>query len=116
MNELVTIVRQLGQLSRDLDKAVEKLGELEEIAVDAKCDYEVAFAKVFGSAAGSVEDRKQLATIEVDALSRVSGKAAAVVRLQKESIKALHARLDTGRTMSANVRAEVSLAGAGFTP
>ncbi|MBG0828501.1 hypothetical protein HS041_12055 [Planomonospora sp. ID67723] len=111
MTEMLTIVKQLGQLSRDLDDAVNKLADLEFIAVEAEGDYKVAFAAVFKSAVGSVEDRKQIATAETDALWRVHGKAAAAVRLQKEHIKALHARIDVGRTIQSTARAEMQLAG-----
>ncbi|MEV0584045.1 hypothetical protein [Nonomuraea sp. NPDC050310] len=113
MTDILTIVRQLGTLSRDLDLAVAKLGELEEIAVDAEGDFKVAFAGVFHEASGSVEDRKQVAITQTDHLWRVWAKAAAAVRLQKEHIKALHARIDVGRTMQSTARAEIALAGVG---
>lgn len=113
MTDIVTIVKQLGQLSRELDDAVKRLGELEEIAVDAEGDYKVAFSRTFREAAGSVEDRKQIATDATDSLWRVYGKAAAAVRLQKEVIKALHARIDVGRTLQSTARAELALVQAG---
>jgi hypothetical protein len=116
VTDIVTVVKQLGQLSRDLDEAVTKLGELEEIAVDAEGDYKVAFSHAFRDAAGSVEDRKQVAAAQTDMQWRVYGKAAAAVRLQKEHVKALHARIDVGRTIQSTVRAEIALAGAGVTP
>ncbi|MFE3452442.1 hypothetical protein ACFXJ8_26310 [Nonomuraea sp. NPDC059194] len=111
MSDLLTVVKQLGQLSRDLDESVKKLAELEEPAVDAEADYKVAFAKVYGSAPGSVEDRKQLSTIETSDLFRVHGKASAAVRLQRDHIRALHARIDVGRTIQSTARAEMQLAG-----
>lgn len=111
MNEMLTIVKQLGSLSRDLDDAVNKLADLEFIAVEAEGDFKVAFSDAFRSAAGSVEDRKQVAIAETDQLWRVFGKAAAAVRLQKEHIRALHARIDVGRTIQSTARAEMQLAG-----
>ncbi|MEV0994593.1 hypothetical protein [Nonomuraea sp. NPDC050202] len=111
MSEMLTIVKQLGHLSRDLDEAVKTLGELELTGVEAEGDFKVAFANAFREAAGSVEDRKQIATVQTDELWRVHGKAAAAVRLQKEHIKALHARIDVGRTIQSTVRAEMQLAG-----
>lgn len=112
----VTIVRQLGQLAVDLDKAVARMAELEDVAVDAEGDFKVAFARVFRSGKGSVEDRKQRAFEECDQLWRTWGKAAAAVRLQKEHIRALHARIDVGRTLQATARAEIALSGSGATP
>lgn len=117
MNEqILAIVNQLGTLSAALDTAVQKLGEFEETAIDAEGDYKLKFAKAFRAASGSVEDRKQQATIECDQEWRTWGKAASLVRVQKESLKALHSRIDVGRTMQATARAEIGLAGLGGTP
>jgi hypothetical protein len=113
VTDIITIVKQLGQLSRDLDDAVDLLCALEEIAVDAEADHKKAFALAFKAASGPVEDRKQTATIETDDLFRISGKAAAAVRRQKESLKALHARIEVGRTIQSTARAEIALANAG---
>jgi hypothetical protein len=49
--------------------------------------------------------------MSTDQLWRVFGKAAAAVRLQKEHIRALHARIDVGRTIQSTARAEMQLAG-----
>ncbi len=111
MTDMLTVVKQLGQLSRDLDDAVTKMADLEFIAVEAEGDFKVAFSHAFREAAGSVEDRKQTAVVETDRLWRIYGKAAAAVRLQKEHIKALHARIDVGRTIQSTARAEMQLAG-----
>ena len=113
MTDLVTIVKQLRQLSLDLDDAVDRLCELEEIAVDAEADYKKRSAEAFKAASGTVEDRKQEAVIVADELYRISGKAAAAVRRQKESLKALHARIDVGRTIQSTARSEIALINAG---
>lgn len=110
------IASQLGALGVDLDKAVAELGRLEELAVGAEGDYKVKFAKTFREGTGSVEDRKQDAVIACDAEWRTWSKAASVVHMQKEHIKALHARIDVGRTLASTARAEASLAGSGVTP
>lgn len=109
------IEQQLGNLGTQLDNAVNKLGELEQTAVEAEGDYKVKFSRIFREASGSVEDRKQIAVAECDAEWRTWGKAAAAVRLQKELVRALHARIDVGRTLASNVRAEVSLARSGWS-
>lgn len=111
-----TLVSQLGQLGRDLGQAIKQLGVLEDLAVDAEGDYKTAYSKVFRNAPGAVEDRKQAAIAETDALWRTWGKAAAAVRLQRESLKALHARIEIGRTMVSREKALVSLAGSGGAP
>ncbi|RSN12860.1 hypothetical protein DMB42_11830 [Nonomuraea sp. WAC 01424] len=111
MSEMLTIVKQLGQLSRDLDDAVNKLADLEFLAIEAEGEFKVAFAKAFREATGSVEDRKQVAVMQTDPLWRTHEKGAAAVRLQKEHIKALHARIDVGRTIQSTARAEMQMAG-----
>jgi hypothetical protein len=107
---------QLSKLGIDLDGAVDKLCELEEMSVDAEGDYRVAHAKAFLGGVGSIEDRKQQAVLAADDLFRIWGKAKAAVTRQKEHIKALHARIDVGRTLASTLRAEVSLARSGITP
>lgn len=110
------IASQLGALGVDLDKAVAELGRLEDYAVSAEGDYKVKYSKEFRSASGPVKDREQIAFAECEDEWRVWGKAAAAVRLQKEHIRALHARIDVGRTLASTARAEASLAGSGITP
>lgn len=111
--DAIIIARQLGELGVELDKAVKELARLEDIAVDAEGDFKVANSKAFRGCKGSVEDRKQQAFEETAELWRVWGKAAAAVRIQKEHVRALHARIDVGRTLASNIRAEISLAQSG---
>lgn len=113
MTDILTIVKQLGQLSRDLDDAVDRLCELEELSVDIEADHKLAFAKAFKVATGPVEDRKQSAVIETDKEYRLAGKAAAGVRKQKEHLKALHARIEVGRSLQSTARSEIALVNAG---
>ena len=111
-----TVIAQLGQLGRDLEREVTRLGELEFLAVDAEGDFRVQFSMVFRNGTGSVEGRKQEAICETDLPWRAWGKAAAAVRLQRESLRALHARVDIGRTMASRDKALASLAGRDGTP
>lgn len=110
------IETQLSRLGVDLDTAVEEFARLEEISVDSEGDFRIAYAKAFANGTGSVEDRKQQAILACDTEWRVWGKAKTVVIRQKEHVKALHARIEVGRTLASNVRAEASLAKTGITP
>lgn len=110
------VIQQLGQLGRDLGEEITKLGELEEKAVDAEGAYRTAYASEHQQASGSVEDRKQAAIAATDDLWRTWGKAIAAVRIQRESLKALHARIDIGRTMASREKALAALAGSDGTP
>lgn len=116
---LVEIVNQLGTLSRDLDKAVAQLSDLEVTAVDAEATYKTKFARVFRESAGKglpIKERELLATEECEQEFRHWGIAASTVRVQKESLRALHSRIDVGRTIASTARAEASLASTGVTP
>jgi hypothetical protein len=106
------IAHWLAKLGRQLDDAVEELGNLSDQAARATSDAEIAFARAFLEAEGQPMDiRRQLAVkaaadkrFEADLLNRR-------IVTQREAIKVLHSKVDTGRTASANVRAELSTLG-----
>lgn len=106
-----TIIRQLAQLGRDLDVEVGRYGDLELLAVDAEGDFRKAYAEKHAAAEGNLEDRKQAAVAATDAEWRTWGKALAAVKRQRESLRALHARIDIGRTMASREKALAELAG-----
>lgn len=106
------LARQLGQLGRDLDAEVTRYGRIEEDAVGAEGDFRVAFARAFVKADGRNADMcKQIAILETDPLWRAMAGGQALVRVQRESLRALHARIDIGRTMVSRVKAQMGLAG-----
>jgi hypothetical protein len=110
------IARQLITLSRDLDELVSRFRDVEKAAAEAKRDAEVAYARAYMGSEGPVEERKQRA-IESTADQRfVADLTDREVASCKEAIRALHARIEIGRTLASNVRAEVSLAKTGVTP
>lgn len=110
------IARQLITLGRDLDQLVSRFQDVEKAAAEAKRDAEVAYARAYLTCEGPVEERKQKA-IEATANERfVADIADREVAACKEAIRALHARIEVGRTLASNVRAEVSLARSGATP
>ena len=105
------VIDQLAQLGRDLIEEVNRYGDLELLAVETEGDFRAQFAKVYKDALGNMEERKQAAVAATDAEWRTWGKALAAVKRQRESLKALHARVDIGRTMASRDKALVSLAG-----
>lgn len=109
--ETMRAIHHLMDLSRTLDHAVEDLRRLEEISVDAESDYKLAWARAYQEAVGSVEARKAAATIACDSLFRTWRKAEAAVGAQKAHIRALHTRIDVGRTIQATARSEMALGG-----
>jgi hypothetical protein len=107
------IAAQLIALARDLDAAVRELKRLDREAVDADCAHEVAFARAFLSAEGSIEARKYTATLNTDETKHTALVAGQLVRSQREAIRAIQTRIEVGRTLSATVRSEIALAGVG---
>lgn len=99
------VLRNLGELSRSLDDAIMRMADLELAAVEAEGVYKVARARAFLSAEGSVQAREAQAIIATEAERAEYEQAAALVRVQRESIRALHTRIDVGRTIQATERA-----------
>lgn len=102
---MTTILDHLQSISRDLDKAIEDLRDMELAAAEAESAYRVAKAVAFMKAEGPVQAREHQAVIstQLDLISR--DKTAAMVRIQREFIRALHSRIDVGRTIIATERA-----------
>jgi len=99
------IIAQLGALSRDLDAAIRDMGRLDEAAIEAEGTFKVAKARAFLAAEGSVQAREAQAVIATERERMLYEKSAALVRLQREHIRALHTRIDVGRTITATERA-----------
>ena len=106
------ITTQLGTLTRkDLTEAIDELARLEEAAVEAEGDYKVAYAAaVKNGEASSVASREYDADIACGGLWKAYKKAAAEVRVQQASIKALHTRISVGQTLA---QSEKFLSGVG---
>lgn len=110
------IASNLIQLSRKLDELVGEFKAVEEAAAEAKRDAELAYAEAYMATEGTVEERKQAAiqkSADVRYLADLSERKVAGC---KEAIRALHARIEVGRTLSATTRDEMKLAGTGVMP
>jgi hypothetical protein len=111
--EAVVLVEQLGQLGRDLEAEVTKLGQLEEYCVDTECDYrglvndyDDQIDEGFLATDGSVEAKKAYARLKAAPARGIKEDgyrewqhAKARVRVQQASIQALHRRIEIGRSM-----------------
>lgn len=107
------IAQALIALGRDLDALVKEYRLLGEAASAAKRAYEVAEARAYLNASGPVEERKRIA-IEQTADARFAlDLAERRVLGCREAIRAVHARIEIGRTLSATTRDEMKLAGVG---
>ncbi len=100
----VDIVLRLSELSRLLDKATDEVAVLDEDAVKAKQKAEVAEAKAYLQADGSIEARKAQATVQVADLVLHAELAAAKHRACRERIRTLGVQIEVGRSLSAAIR------------
>lgn len=101
---MTTVLDQLQTISRDLDAAIRQLSEFEMKAADAESTYRVAKASAFLAADGAVQTREHQAVLATQRQLVERDKTAAQVRVQREYIRALHARIDVGRTIVATER------------
>jgi hypothetical protein len=100
------IIERLQECSRLLDAAQPDLAEFDEAAVRAKQAYEVAYARAYLKAEGSIEARKAEAVIVTAGEALEAELCAAKVRACRERIRTLGAQLDVGRTLSAAIRSQ----------
>ena len=101
---MTTVLDQLQTISRDLDAAIRDLSRLEQQAAEAESAYRVAKAQAFLTAEGAVQTREHHAVLSTQRQLIERDKTAALVRVQREYIKSLHARIDVGRTIVATER------------
>lgn len=93
-------LERLAELSRLLDKATDDYATLDEEAVRAKQLYEVAYARAFLDAIGSMDLRRQIATYETQTENLHSELAQAKVRALKERIRTLGTQIEVGRSLA----------------
>jgi hypothetical protein len=112
------IAAWLGKLIRQLGAKVTEYAQLSDEAAAARSLAEVAFARCFLNAEGAMDTRRQIAMHEAANERFGADVAERKVAACKEAIRALHLKIDVGRTASANVRAELAALGttAGSTP
>lgn len=107
------IAKWLGQLIRQLDAKISEYANLSDEAANARRDAEVAFARAFLEAEGAMDARRQTAMLAAADKRFGADIADRKVAACKEAIRALHLKVDVGRTASANVRADLAALGGG---
>lgn len=93
-------LERLAELSKLLDKATDDIATLDEEAVRAKQLYEVAYARAFLDAIGSMDLRRQIATYETREQNLTMELAQAKVRAIKERIRTLGTQIEVGRSLA----------------
>lgn len=105
------IAQNLINLGRELNALVSEFKDLELAAADAKREAEVAYSRAYMASEGPVEERKQTAIGQTSNERYLADLAERQVAACKEAIRAVHIRIDIGRTLSATTRDEIKLAG-----
>lgn len=105
------ISQGLIDLTRDLDALVKEFKQLGVDAATAKRASEVAYARAFMTAVGPIEERKQTALAEAAEQRFHADLAERSVAGCKEALRAIHARIEVGRTLSATTRDELKTLG-----
>ena len=115
MNEttLNGVAARLADLSRQLDKATSDAYVLDEKAVRARHACEIAFSRAFLTSDGAMDVRKHKAVLATEALKLDAEIADQVLRACRGRIATIKVQIETGRSLSAALRAEISLAGSG---
>ena len=101
----------LSKLARELDQTVKALEMADRDWVEKRAAADLAFSRAYMAAAGSIEARKHIATVETHQQRLGADVAEAVVRHLRRSLDALKVRIDVGRSYGAAVRAEIALGG-----
>lgn len=104
----IDVIKRLSELSRLLDVATDDIAKVDDGAVKAKAAYEVAFARSFLSAEGSMDQRKQLAILACADEKFAMEIAEAQVRAVKERINTLRSQISIGQSVSAAIRTQFS--------
>lgn len=112
-NEISAFLIQLG---RTLDGLVREYRDLGDAAAEAKRDAELAYARAYLETEGTVEERRQAAVVETSDARYMADLMDRKVAGCREAIRAVHARIEVGRTLSATTRDEAKLAGTGVHP
>lgn len=105
------VAQNLVNLTRELNTLVREYRQLGDKAAEAKCAAEVAYARAYMASSGPVEERKQQAIGEVAEQRFQADLAERRVSACKEALRACHARIDVGRTLSATTRDELKTLG-----
>jgi hypothetical protein len=101
------VVLALAALTRELRDRVAAYRHAELDAAPKRHRANLAEARAFLSAEGSVEQRKRLAEIAAEEAEGHALVAEAVVRIIKAELRALDTRIEVGRSYGAAIRAEL---------
>lgn len=105
------IVRNLSDLTKELDRLVKELKAHEHIAAVERHAADLAESKAFLMAEGAMDLRKHQARVASEAEELAALTAEAEVRGLRAQVRAVETRIDVGRSFGAAVRAELKTLG-----
>lgn len=103
----VEVILHLSSLTRELDRLTQAYCAAERDMVAAKSAADLAEARAYLAATGTVDARNSAVTEVTAAVRQAADVAESVVRQLKRQIATLEIRIDVGRTYAASVRAEL---------
>jgi len=107
---------RLGQRLDELHKVIESLRDAEQDAISKRMDADISESKAFLTAEGSMDIRRHKARVDTEQIEFQALAAEAHVRHLVRLMKEAQARVDAGRTYSADLRAELQTIGRDGTP
>lgn len=102
---------RLGERLNDLAVVIEQLRVAEADTTELRLEADISEAKLFLAGEGSIEAKKNKARVDNRATEFAALAAEANVRHLLRKYKEAQMRVDVGRTYSADLRAEASVAG-----
>src|ERR1700722_9408256 len=126
MMDATTLLSQLAELGRQLDREVEKLGELDLLAPGLGCGYQVLREEheddcadsFLGMREGGVEAKKMAARLKCVPSRLIAQdasleweKAKSRLRTQQAAVRALTTRIEIGRSLLSHEKALMGLGG-----
>lgn len=109
------IVVELSKIGRELDDLSHEIARLDRACVLARSEYRKAYARRWLALEGSVELRKQQATLDAEAVLLEAEIADQLHRAARERIRVLRDRLEIGRSIGAARRSEFAAESVGQT-
>jgi len=105
--------QNLANLSRELVELLTEYQAANIAKAKAEQTYKVAYASAYIAAEGSIEERKQRATLVTADAARDAAIADVVFDNLRAALRVLGQRLDAGRTIASTIRAEGIASGVG---
>lgn len=105
---LSALTAELMGLSRLLNDAQQRLARAEDDSARSRHRADLATARAFLSADGSVDARKAQATVACEQHSLDAEVADATVRAGRQEMRTITTRIEVGRTLVSSARAEAA--------